>query len=81
MAVAGTVLQRDDDAGRAQLLLDRSTGVVLAATFVGPSASTHLYPATIAVSVGLTLEQLWQAVPAYPTPSEIWLRLCEKARA
>ncbi len=80
MAVAGTVVQRDDDAGNAELLLDRHTGAVLAATFVGPSASTQLYPATIAVSAGLTVEQLWQAVPAYPTPSEVWLRLCEEAR-
>lgn len=80
MAVAGTAVQRDDDAGNVELLLDEHTGVILAATFVGPSASTHLYPATIAVSAGLTVEQLWQAVPAYPTPSEIWLRLCEEAR-
>jgi len=56
------------------------TGVVLAATYVGPSASTQLYPATIAVSADLTVEQLWQAVPAFPTPSEVWLRLCEEAR-
>ncbi len=80
MAVAGTAVQRDDDAGTAELLLDEHTGVILAATFVGPSASTHLYPATLAVSAGLTVEQLWQAVPAYPTPSEVWLRLCEEAR-
>ncbi len=80
MAVAGTAVQRDDDAGTAELLLDEHTGVVLAATFVGPSASTQLYPATIAVSAGLTVEQLWQAVPAFPTPSEVWLRLCEEAR-
>ena len=80
MAVAGTAVQRDDHAGAAELLLDRHTGVILAATFVGPSASTHLYPATIAVSAGLTLDQLWHAVPAYPTPSELWLRLCEEAR-
>ena len=80
MAVAGTAVQRDDDAGNVELLLDAHSGVILAATFVGPSASTHLYPATIAVSAGLTVEQLWQAVPAYPTPSEVWLRLCEEAR-
>lgn len=80
MAVGGTAVQRDDDAGTAELLVDRKTGVVLAATFVGPSAGTQLYPATIAVSAGLTIEQLWQAVPAYPTPSEVWLRLCEEAR-
>ena len=80
MAVAGTALQRDDDAGTAELLLNER-GVVLGATFVGPGASNQLYPATIAVSAGLTVEQLWQAVPAYPTPSEIWLRLCEVSRS
>ncbi|MDQ2849929.1 MAG: NAD(P)/FAD-dependent oxidoreductase [Actinomycetota bacterium] len=80
MAVAGTAVQRDDDAGTAELLVDERTRVVLAATFAGPGAGNQLYPATIAVTAGLTVEQLWQAVPAYPTPSEVWLRLCEKAR-
>lgn len=81
MAVAGTSVQRDDDPGSAEMLLDAGTGRVLAATFVGPGASAQLHPATVAVSAGLTTEQLWHAVPAYPTPSEVWLRLCEAARA
>ncbi len=81
MAVAGNAVSRDDDPGRLEVLLDADSSVVLGATFAGPSASTQLYPATIAVSAGLTTEQLWHAVPAYPTPSEVWLRVCEQARS
>ena len=28
---------------------------------------------------GLTVQQLWHAVPSYPTASEVWLRLLDQA--
>jgi dihydrolipoamide dehydrogenase len=37
----------------------------------------HLYAATIAVTAEIPLDQLWHAVPAFPTTSEIWLRLLQ----
>jgi dihydrolipoamide dehydrogenase len=36
-----------------------------------------LQAATIAVVGEVPLDRLWHAVPAYPTVSEVWLRLLE----
>jgi hypothetical protein len=36
-----------------------------------------LQSATIAVVGEVPLSRLWHAVPAYPTMSEVWLRLLE----
>ena len=37
-----------------------------------------LHAATIAVGAEVPLERLWEAIPVFPTRSEIWLRLLEK---
>jgi len=39
--------------------------------------SDFLHAATIAVACEVPLERLWHAVPAFPTRSEIWLKLME----
>ncbi|MGY4719078.1 dihydrolipoyl dehydrogenase family protein [Naumannella huperziae] len=80
IAVAGSSLARDDYAGRAKLVIDRATDTILGATFVGPDIAELLHAATVAVVGKVPLETLWHAVPAYPTVSEIWLRLLERAR-
>jgi len=36
-----------------------------------------LHSATVAVTAEVSLGRLWHAVPAFPTVSEIWLRLLE----
>ena len=36
-----------------------------------------LHAATIAIVGEVPLDRLWHAVPAYPTMSEVWLRLLE----
>jgi dihydrolipoamide dehydrogenase len=36
-----------------------------------------LHSATIAIAGEITLDQLWHAVPAFPTVSEVWLHLLE----
>jgi len=64
-------------AGRAQLVVDAARDVVVGATFVGPDVADMLHPATIAVVGEVPLSRLWHAVPAYPTLSEVWLRLLE----
>lgn len=76
-AVAGTSLLRDDYRGRAKIVIDRSTNTLVGATFVGPEVADLLHGATIAVAGHVNLDDLWHAVPAYPTPSEVWLRLLE----
>ncbi|USR79841.1 dihydrolipoyl dehydrogenase family protein [Arcanobacterium pinnipediorum] len=77
-SVAGVGLLRDDVEGKAKLVVDAQTGVVLGATFVGPDVAELLHPATVAIVGELPVRVLRHAVPAYPTSSEVWLRLLEK---
>jgi dihydrolipoamide dehydrogenase len=37
-----------------------------------------LHSATVAVAGRVPLEDLWHAVPAFPTVSEVWLHLLER---
>lgn len=76
-SAAGAALLRDDAHGRAQLVVDRATRAVVGATFVGPEAGELIHAATIAIVGQVPVERLRHAVPAFPTASEIWLRLIE----
>ncbi|MEX2628009.1 MAG: FAD-dependent oxidoreductase, partial [Ilumatobacteraceae bacterium] len=78
--VAGAALLGRDVSGTAQLVVDRRRRTILGATFTGPGVGELLHAATIAIVSGITLEQLWHAVPAFPTISEVWLRLLEADR-
>jgi pyruvate/2-oxoglutarate dehydrogenase complex dihydrolipoamide dehydrogenase (E3) component len=79
-SVAGAKLLRDGYAGRAKLVVDRGTGTLVGATFVGADVAELLHSATIAIVGKVDLETLWHAVPSYPTVSEVWLRLLESRR-
>lgn len=76
-AVAGASVYDDDYSGRAKLVIDDERDVVLGATFAGSDVGELLQAATIAVVGEVPIHRLWHAVPAYPTLSEIWLRLLE----
>lgn len=76
-AAAGGALLRDDVSGRAALVVDRSTGRLLGATFVGPEAGELVHGATIAIVGRMPVHVLRHAVPAFPAASELWLRLLE----
>ncbi|MDQ0615373.1 pyruvate/2-oxoglutarate dehydrogenase complex dihydrolipoamide dehydrogenase (E3) component [Microbacterium sp. W4I4] len=75
--VAGAKLHADGYTGRAKLVVDEDRHVVVGATFVGQDTAELLHAATIAIVGEVTINRLWHAVPAYPTISEIWLRLLE----
>jgi pyruvate/2-oxoglutarate dehydrogenase complex dihydrolipoamide dehydrogenase (E3) component len=75
--VAGGSLQADGYRGRARAVVDEDRQVLLGVTFVGSDVAELLQSATIAVVGEVPLSRLWHAVPAYPTMSEIWLRLLE----
>ncbi|MEU0066120.1 pyridine nucleotide-disulfide oxidoreductase, partial [Streptomyces albidoflavus] len=79
-AVAGAALFRDDYRGRARMVVDLDRDILLGVTFVGPGTAELLQSATIAVAGEVPLDRLWHAVPAYPTISEVWLRLLENYR-
>lgn len=75
--VAGAKVRADGYRGTARMVVDENRGVLLGLTFVGPDVSDLLQAATIAIVGEVPLDRLWHAVPAYPTVSEIWLRLLE----
>jgi len=75
--VAGAGLHADGYTGTARMVVDERRGVLLGVTFAGPDVGDLLQAATIAVVGAVPLARLWHAVPAYPTVSEIWLRLLE----
>jgi pyruvate/2-oxoglutarate dehydrogenase complex dihydrolipoamide dehydrogenase (E3) component len=63
--------------GTSRIVVDESRGVIVGATFVGPEVAEWLHAATIAVVGAVPLTQLRHAVAAYPTRSEVWLKLLE----
>jgi dihydrolipoamide dehydrogenase len=63
--------------GTARLVVDEDRRVVVGATITGPEVAEALHAATIAVVAEVPLDELWHAVPAFPTRSELWLRLLE----
>jgi len=63
--------------GTCRLVVDRKRAVPVGATFTGFETAEMIHAATIAVIAEITMEQLRHAVPAFPTRSEIWLRLAE----
>lgn len=76
-AVAGAALHADGYAGRARMVLDTERQVVVGVTLVGPDVAELLHAATVAVAGEVPVDRLWHAVPAFPTMSEVWLRLLE----
>lgn len=78
--VAGGSLQGKGVGGPAKLVLDRGTRRVLGATLVGPGVAEMIHAATVAIVAGVTVDRLAHAVPAFPTMSEVWLRLLEEVR-
>jgi len=76
-SVAGAALHADGYTGRAAMIVDEDRQVLVGFTAVGPDVGELLHAATVAVAAEVPLDRLWHAVPAYPTVSEIWLRLLE----
>ena len=75
--VSGASLFADGYQGRAQMVVDEDRKVIVGLTLAGPGVGEMIHAATIAVVGEVPLDRLWHAVPAYPTMSEVWLRLLE----
>jgi pyruvate/2-oxoglutarate dehydrogenase complex dihydrolipoamide dehydrogenase (E3) component len=75
--LAGATVQADDYAGTARAIVDEDRRVLIGMTLVGAEVGELLHAATIAIVGEVPLDRLWHAVPAYPTLSEVWLRLLE----
>ena len=76
-SVAGASLHADGYRGSARMVVDEDQQVLLGMTLVGQDVAELIHAATVAVVGAVPLARLWHAVPAYPTMSEIWLRLLE----
>ena len=61
-------------------MVDETRHVLVGATFVGQDVAELVHAATIAVVGEVPMARLWHAVPAFPTISEVWLRLLEAYR-
>ncbi|MFI6236823.1 dihydrolipoyl dehydrogenase family protein [Micromonospora sp. NPDC050784] len=76
-AVAGSTLHADGYQGHARMVVDEDRKVIVGFTLAGPDVAELIHAATIAIVGEVPLDRLWHAVPAYPTISEVWLRLLE----
>lgn len=63
--------------GTARIVVDEERRVIVGATITGAEVAEALHAATIAVVCEVALDDLWHAVPSFPTRSELWLRLLE----
>jgi pyruvate/2-oxoglutarate dehydrogenase complex dihydrolipoamide dehydrogenase (E3) component len=77
-ATAGASFYGRDTPGTSRLVIDEDRGVIIGATFTGTDVAEWLHAATIALVSEIPVERLWDAVAAFPTRSEIWLKLLEK---
>jgi dihydrolipoamide dehydrogenase len=76
-ATAGASFHGKGTGGTSRIVVDEDRGVIVGATFVGVDVAEWLHAATIAVVAAVPLDELWHAVPAFPTRSEVWLKLLE----
>jgi pyruvate/2-oxoglutarate dehydrogenase complex dihydrolipoamide dehydrogenase (E3) component len=76
---AGASFQGRDTGGASRLVIDQSRQTIVGATFAGFETADFLHAATIAIVGEVPLDRLRHAVAAYPTRSEIWLKLLEAA--
>jgi len=78
---AGASFHGRDTAGTSRIVVDEDQAIVVGATFTGTDVDEWLHAATIAIVGEVPMERLWEAVPAFPTRSEIWLDLLERREA
>jgi dihydrolipoamide dehydrogenase len=74
---AGASFQGKETGGTSRLVVDEQRGVIVGATFTGFETADFLHAATIAIVAEVPLQKLRHAVAAYPSRSEIWLKLLE----
>ena len=76
-ATAGASFHGRGVPGTSRLVVDEARRVIVGATFVGADVAEWVHAASIAVAGEVSLDDLWHALPAFPTRSEIWLKLLE----
>jgi pyruvate/2-oxoglutarate dehydrogenase complex dihydrolipoamide dehydrogenase (E3) component len=75
---AGASFHGRNAPGTSRIVVDEDRHAIVGATFVGPETAEWVHAATVAVIGKVPLDELWHAVPAFPTRSEVWLKLMEE---
>jgi len=76
-STAGASFQGKGTGGTSRIVVDEARQVIVGATFTGFETADFLHAATIAIVSEVPLSKLRHAVAAYPSRSEIWLKLLE----
>jgi pyruvate/2-oxoglutarate dehydrogenase complex dihydrolipoamide dehydrogenase (E3) component len=74
----GASFQGKGTGGKSRFVIDQAKETIVGATFTGFEIADFLQAATIAIVAEVPLSRLRHALPAYPTRSEVWLKLIEK---
>jgi pyruvate/2-oxoglutarate dehydrogenase complex dihydrolipoamide dehydrogenase (E3) component len=74
---AGASFQGRETGGTSRIVVDESRQVIVGATFTGFETADFLHAATVAIVGEVPLPKLRHAVAAYPSRSEVWLKLLE----
>jgi dihydrolipoamide dehydrogenase len=64
-----------------RIVVDEQREVMIGATFTGPEVADSLHAATIAIVGEVPLRRLVHAMPAFPTRTEVWLKLLDPWKA
>jgi len=73
----GASFQGKETGGTSRIVVDQSKKTIVGATFTGFETADFLQAATIAIVAEIPISKLRHAVAAYPTRSEVWLKLLE----
>jgi len=75
----GKALGEDEPDGLVQLYSDAGTGLILGATVMGVHAVEIIHEVGVAISDGLTVDELGDIIHAHPTVSELVMEAAEQA--
>jgi dihydrolipoamide dehydrogenase len=76
---AGASFYGRETGGTSRIVVDQGRQTIVGATFTGFETADFLQAATVAIVGEVPLPKLRHAVAAYPSRSEIWLKLLEAA--
>jgi dihydrolipoamide dehydrogenase len=74
----GASFQGKGTGGKSHFVINQTKDTIVGATFTGFETADFLQAATIAIVAEVPRSRLRHAIAAYPTRSEVWLKLLEK---
>jgi pyruvate/2-oxoglutarate dehydrogenase complex dihydrolipoamide dehydrogenase (E3) component len=75
----GASFQGKETGGTSRLVIDQAKETIVGATFTGFETADFIQAATVAIIGEIPLSKLRHAIAPYPSRSEIWLKLLERA--